>query len=91
MKSDNDMQPDIRDELARVLSGHAEKLDVQVLEGVVTLTGSVDSDLEKWTGEDAVRRVPGVRALSNETLVVALAAPVRSADADTARPWFPSS
>ena len=84
------MQHDIRDALAHVLSGHAEKLDVQVLEAVVTLTGSVDSDREKWTVEDAVRRMPGVRTLINETLVAALAAPVRSADAGTARPWFPS-
>mgnify|MGYP001795749832 CR=1 FL=1 len=91
MKSDNDMQPDIREELARVLSGNAEKLNVQVLEGVVTLTGSVDSDREKWNVEDAIRRMPSVRGLINNTLVVALDAPGRGADADTVRPWFPSS
>lgn len=89
MTSDNDMQRDIRDELVRMLSGHAEELDVQVLEGVVTLTGSVDSDREKWNVEDAVRRMPDVRGLINEMLVVALEAPGRGADTDTARPWFP--
>ncbi len=91
MKSDNDMQHDIRNELVRMLSGNAEKLNVQVLEGVVTLTGSVDSDREKWNVEDAIRRMPSVRGLINKTLVVALEAPGRGADADTARPWFPSS
>lgn len=91
MKSDIDMQHDIRNELFRVLSGTAEKLDVRVLEGVVTLTGTLGSDHERWNMEDAVRRMPDVRDLINETLVVAIEAPVRSADADTARPWFPSS
>ena len=91
MNSDNDMQHDLRDELAQVLAGNAGKLEVQVPEGVVTLTESVDSDLEKWTVEDAVRLMPGVLVSINETLVVALVAPVRSADADTARSWFPSS
>ncbi len=91
MKSDNDMQHDIRNELVQMLSGNAGKLDVQVLEGVVTLTGNVNSDLQRWNVEDAIRRMPGVRGFIDETLVVALEAPLRSADADTARPWFPSS
>ena len=90
MTSDNDLQRDIRDELVRMLSGHAEKLEVQVLDGVVTLTGIVDSDPEKWNVEDAVRGMPDVRGLINELLVITLEAPDRGADTDTARPWFPT-
>ncbi len=89
MKSDDDIRRDIQDELVRMVSGHAETLDVQVLEGVVTLTGSVASDREKWSLEDAVRRMPGVLGVIDETLVVALDAPGRGADADAARSWFP--
>lgn len=85
------MQRDIHNELARESSVNAEKIDVQVLNGVVTLTGSVGSDLERWNVEDAVRRMPGVRGLTNETLVGAVEAPASNPDADTARPWFPPS
>ncbi|MEO8936288.1 MAG: BON domain-containing protein [Burkholderiaceae bacterium] len=91
MKPDDDLQRDIRNELVLLLSSKAEKLDVRVLDGVVTLTGSMDSDPEQWNVEDAVRRMPGVRQLVNETMVVTPDAPSRGADADTARPWFPSS
>ncbi|MDQ2779356.1 MAG: BON domain-containing protein [Pseudomonadota bacterium] len=89
MKSDNDMQQDVRDELLRMLSGRAETLNVQVLEGVVTLTGRVDSDSQKWRVADAIRRLPGVRDLVDEIEVFALEAPGRGADADAARDWFP--
>ncbi len=91
MKSDNDIRRDIQNELVRMLSGNAEKIDVHGLEGAVTPTGRVEGDLEKRNAEDAVRRVPGARGLINETLVVALEAPVIGAEADTARRWFPSS
>ncbi len=93
MKSDSDLQQDIRDELLRMRSGQAETLNVRVLEGVVTLTGRVDSDSQKWRVADAIRLLPGVQGLVDEIEVFALEAPGSGtgagADADTARPWFP--
>ncbi len=91
MKSDHDLQQDVRDELLRLLSGSAETLNVQVLEGVVTLTGRLDSDSQKWSVADALRRLPGVQGVVDEVEVFALEAPGKAggAEADTARSWFP--
>ena len=89
MKSDNELQNDIRDELLRRLPGQAERLSARVFEGVVTLTGRVNSDSEKWSVEDAIRRMPGVLRLNNDIEVLAIETPGSGAAADTARPWFP--
>ena len=88
MKSDSELRQDVLDELARVPTVHADDIDVRVLAGVVTLTGEVRSDLEKWNAEDAVRSMRGVERLLNETMVVAKA-PGQPPKADIARPWFP--
>ena len=40
-----------------------------VKDGVVTLTGWVDSYLKKWAAEDAAHRVRGVKALANDVEV----------------------
>ncbi len=87
MKSDSELRQDVLDELARVPTVHADAIDVRVLAGVVTLTGEVRSDLERWNAEDAVRSMHGVEGVLNETLVAA--APGRQLEADIARPWFP--
>lgn len=89
MKSDSDLQRDIRDELLRILSGSAEMLNVQVLEGVGTLSGRVDSDSQKWRVADAIARLPGVRDVVDGIEMLALQSPLSGADADTAREWFP--
>ena len=88
MKSDSELRQDVLDELARVPTVHADDIDVRVLAGVVTLTGEVRSDEEKWNAEDAVRGMQGVERLVNEMLVVARA-PGLPPEADIARPWFP--
>jgi osmotically-inducible protein OsmY len=61
-----------------------ERIGVSVKDGVVTMIGSVNSLTEKWAAEDAVRRVKGVAALS-EDLQVDLPAVHRRDDADVAR------
>jgi osmotically-inducible protein OsmY len=88
MKSDHELRQDVLDELARVPTVHADGIDVRVLAGIVTLTGAVGSDLEKWNAEEAVRSLQGIKGLLNETLVVAAAQGLALAG-DTARPWFP--
>jgi osmotically-inducible protein OsmY len=88
MKSDSELRQDVLDELARVATLQADDIDVQASAGVVTLTGKVGSDLEKWNAEDAVRGMRGVKGLLNETLVVT-EAPGQQLEGDIARPWFP--
>lgn len=88
MKSDNDLRYDIHAELLRQLSISAEKIDVQVLDGVVTLTGRLESDLERWRVDDTVRAMTGVKGLIDQTMV-APEAPRASPNPDTARSWFP--
>ncbi len=91
MKSDNDLQQAVRDELLRMLAGRADALNVQVLDGVVTLTGRLDNQGQKWNVADAVRSLPDVQHLVDEIEVFVIEAPGSGAgaDADTARPWFP--
>lgn len=89
MKSDSDLRRDIQVELLRQLAVGAQSIDVQVLDGVVTLTGHVTSDLDRWRLDDAIRAIPGVQGLVDETMV-APEAPRASPDADAARPWFPA-
>jgi osmotically-inducible protein OsmY len=42
------------------------EIGVIVKDGVVTLTGWLDSYLKKWTGEDVAHRVTGVKAVAND-------------------------
>jgi osmotically-inducible protein OsmY len=88
VKSDSDLQHDIQDALARERDPGADELEVRVLEGVVTLTGKVRSDSEKWRADVAVRRIPGVKELRNETMVFAPTSD-KEPSADIARGWFP--
>jgi osmotically-inducible protein OsmY len=91
MQADIDIQHDIRNALAQVLLGNIEKLTVQVQHGVVTLTGSLPSDREKVAVDSAIRRMPGVRLLIDEALVLSIEATSEGVKGDTARPWFPPS
>lgn len=88
MKSDSDLRNDIHAELLRQLSAAAERIDVQVLDGVVTLTGRIESDLDRWRLDDMVRAMTDVRELNDQTMVVP-EAPRASPNPDTARSWFP--
>jgi osmotically-inducible protein OsmY len=68
-RTDEEIQRDIIEELkwdARVLPN---EIGVSVKDGIVTLTGWVDSFLKRWAAEDAATRVAGVRAVANEVEV----------------------
>lgn len=84
MKSDNQLQNDVLAELQWDASINASHLGVEVDDGVVTLTGQVDSFLEKWEAERAAQRVMGVRALAVNIHVELPGSAVRS-DEDIAR------
>ena len=89
MKSDSDLQSDIRLALLRQFSTDAQTVDIQVLDGVVTLTGHVGSERDKWRLNDLIHAMADVKVLIDDTLVVHDAQGALPA-ADAARPWFPA-
>src|SRR5256885_4299384 len=65
-RTDEDIQADVLDELKWDMRVRPNEIGVMVKDGVVTLTGWVDSYLKKWAAEDAAHRVPGVKAVAND-------------------------
>lgn len=63
MKGDIRLKRDVEDELQWDPAVETDRFAVRVKDGVVTLTGSVDTFAHKAAAEDAVRRVAGVTAL----------------------------
>src|SRR5205085_3580631 len=76
-------QRDVLAELNWEPSVNAAKIGVSVKNGVVTLTGHVDSYIETYAAERAAKRVHGVRAVANE-LDVKLPNDSRRTDEDIA-------
>jgi osmotically-inducible protein OsmY len=81
--SDTALQREVLDELRWEPSVNAAHIGVAVKDGVVTLTGSVESFAEKWVAEEAAKRVYGVRAVAND-LEVKLPGTKQRTDADIA-------
>ena len=84
MKTDAHIKADVTDELAWDPAVNATSIGVAVREGVVTLTGHLDSYAEKPAVERAVHRVAGVRGIAVE-LDVRLAAVHKRSDSDIAQ------
>lgn len=84
MKGDIQLKEDVVEELAWDPAFDATEVGVQVTDGIVTLTGHLDSHAAKYAAEDAVRRVPGVKGLAVE-IDVRLPDDDRRTDADIAR------
>ena len=85
MKNDSEVQRNVQDELKWEPGvTNASKIGVAVKDGVVTLTGDVDSYAEKWAAERAAQRVFGVNALAVE-LEVKLPGTSERTDADIAQ------
>ena len=66
MKTDSQLQQDVMAELKWEPAVHAERIGVEVKNGVVTLAGEVGSYTEKLNAERAAQRVNGVKALAVE-------------------------
>lgn len=66
MTTDRDLQTAVLDALAWEPGIVAAHIGVTANGGVVTLTGHVDSFVEKWGAEKATLRVKGVRAVAEE-------------------------
>jgi osmotically-inducible protein OsmY len=84
MKTDQQLQQSVIDELTWDPSVHATQIGVIVKDGVVTLDGEVSSYGEKWGAERAAQRVSGVQALA-VGLQVKLSALGQRSDTDIAR------
>ena len=84
MKTDSQLQQDVMAELKWEPAVHAERIGVEVDNGVVTLAGHVNSYPEKWHAERAAQRVAGVKALAVD-IDVKLADSDERSDADVAR------
>lgn len=84
MKTDAQLKSDVTSELAWDPAVNATAIGVMVKEGVVTLTGHLDSFAEKHAVERAVRRVAGVRGLALE-LDVRLAPEHQRSDSEIAK------
>lgn len=66
MKSDTQLQKDVIDELRWDPRVRENEIAVAARDGVVTLSGTVESYAQKWAAERAAERVSGVRALAEE-------------------------
>lgn len=84
MKSDEQLKKDVEAELEWDASINATNVGVAVKDGVVTLTGHLDTFTEKRMVERAAQRVAGLRALAVE-LDVRLAADHVRSDSEIAR------
>jgi osmotically-inducible protein OsmY len=99
MKSDAELQKHVMDELKWEPTIQAAEIGVAVKDGVVTLSGNVDSYGKKWAADRAARRVLGVKAVAEE-IKVTLAGSYKRADKDIAQSatkvldwnlWIPSN
>lgn len=84
MKTDAQVQKDVMDELKWQPSIQSPEIGVSVTDGIVTLSGSVDSYSEKRDAERAALRVEGVKGMV-EDLEVDLPFDHKKDDADIAK------
>jgi osmotically-inducible protein OsmY len=83
VRTDADIQRDVLDEFKWDAQIQPNEIGVAVKDGVVTLTGWVNSYTKKWAAEDAAHRVKGVKAVANE-IEVRLSSTAERTDADIA-------
>jgi osmotically-inducible protein OsmY len=65
-RTDQQIQQDVLDELKWDARIQPNEIGVAVKDGVVTLTGWVDSYTKRWAAEEAAYRVRGVKAVAND-------------------------
>ena len=82
-RTNEDIQADVLEELKWDTHVRPNEIGVAVKEGIVTLTGWVDSYLKKIHAEEAAHRVPGVLAVAND-IEVRLPSFAERTDADLA-------
>jgi len=65
-RADAQIQSDVLSELKWEPRVQATEIGVAVKDGIVTLTGWVDSYTKRWAAEEAAHRVRGVKAVAND-------------------------
>jgi osmotically-inducible protein OsmY len=83
MKSDIQIQKDVMDEIKWEPYLNAAQIGVAVKNGIVTLSGQVDSFSKKLTAEKAAKRVAGVKAVA-EDITVGISPSYKKTDAEIA-------
>jgi osmotically-inducible protein OsmY len=83
-RSDEQIQADVLDELKWDPRVQVNEVGVAVKDGIVTLTGWVDSYMKKLAAEEAAHRVCGVKAVVND-IEVRLPGSAERTDLDLAR------
>jgi osmotically-inducible protein OsmY len=83
MKTDTELQQDVMNELKWEPTLRVADIEVGVKDGVVTLSGYVDSYVKKLAAERAAARVFGVRAVA-EAIQVRLPGSLKRSDEDIA-------
>ncbi|GIJ50563.1 ornithine aminotransferase [Virgisporangium aliadipatigenens] len=81
--TDEQIQREVLAELKWDSRLQPNEIGVAVKDGVVTLTGTVDSFIKKWAAENATQRVRGVQAVAND-IEVRLTGDDRRTDPDIA-------
>jgi osmotically-inducible protein OsmY len=66
VKTDNELQRDVFDEISWEPRIDATKIGVLVKDGIVMLTGFAKTCSERWEAEQAALRVAGVKGVANE-------------------------
>ena len=84
MKTDVEIRNDVLDELAWQPTIDETEIGVIVKDGIVTLTGTVDSYAKKLAAENAVKSVKGVKAVA-EDIEVKYGTSFKRSDADIAK------
>ena len=82
-RTDEEIQRDVLAELKWDARLQPNEIGVIAKDGVVTLTGWVDSYFKKWAAEEAAHRVRGVKAVANDIEVRLPTSPERT-DAEIA-------
>ena len=83
-RTDEEIQRDILEELKWDTRVRPNEIGVAVKDGIVTLTGWVDSYLKKMAAEEAAHRVRGVKAVVND-IEVRLPSSAERTDEDLAK------
>lgn len=84
MKTDRQLQKDVMDELQWDAAVQAAHIGVEADQGVITLSGQVDSFAEKYAAAEAAKRVAGVKGVAMDIEVRLPGSSLRT-DADIAR------
>ena len=69
MKSNYDLQKDVQNAIRWEPSMHATEIGVTAKDGIVTLSGTVDSYSKKINAENATKKVKGVKAVAEDITI----------------------